>query len=210
MWGSARDLIFLVLVVGSLLLFVVVTVFCLVDSVISVCYSDAGLATGAYIASTRRWISPAVCGCYSVLSGCYSVLSACYSDAALGTEADISSACRWICLAMCGCYSVLSGCYSVFLSVTVMRASARELIFLVLVVGSLSVLLTYHLTWRLPQKDHGTLRIRFDGRLEIFRSVVVPAPPYGEDKREDRRQILTSKVDPPHWKSNFFTMVIDP
>ena len=65
-----------------------------------------------------------------------------------------------------------------------MRRSARELIFLVLVVGSLSVLLTYHLTWILPQRDHGTLRIRFDGRLEIFRSVVVPAPPCGEDKRE--------------------------
>ena len=118
------------------------------------------------------------------MRGCYSVLFACCSDAGLATGANISSARRWISLSVSGCYSVFSGCYSVFLFVTVMRRSARELMFLVLVVGSLSVLLTYHLTWRLPQRDHGTLRIRFDGRLEIFRSVVVPAPPNGKDKRE--------------------------
>ena len=55
MWGSAQELIFLVLVVGSLLLFLVVTV------LLSGCYSVF------------------FCFFYSVLSGVYSVCSACYS-----------------------------------------------------------------------------------------------------------------------------------
>ena len=62
------------------------------------CYSDAGLGTGADISSARRWISLAVTGCYSVFSGGYNVFSVCYSDAVLSTGADISSVRRWISL----------------------------------------------------------------------------------------------------------------
>ena len=181
---SARVLIFLVLVVGSFLLFLVVTVFCLVVTVFFVCYSDVGLGTGADISSARRWISFAASGWYSVLSGCYRVLLSVTVTRRSAREMTflvliVGSLLLFLVFTV---FFWLLQCF--FLSVTVMRGSARELIFLVLVVGSLSVLLTYHLTWRLPQRDHGTLRIRFDGRLEIFRSVVVPASPYGEDKRE--------------------------
>ena len=150
----------------------------------SVCYSDAALGTGADISSTRRWIFLAVSGCYRVLSGGYSVFLSVTVTRRSARELTflvliVGSFLLFLVFTVFFC---LLQCF--FLSVTVMRGSARELIFLVLVVGSLSVLLTYYLTWRLPQRDHGTLRIRFDGRLEIFRSVVVPAPPYGEDERE--------------------------
>ena len=88
-----------------------------------------------------------VFGCYSVFLSAteFSLFVTMFfwvynSDAELCTGADISSASRRIYLAVCGCYGVLV--VTVFsLFVTVMRASARELIFLVLVAGSLFLFL---------------------------------------------------------------------
>ena len=141
MRGLARELIFLVLVVGSLCLFLVVTVFswwlqCFLQLLLcfSVCYSDVALGTGADIvivlvvgslllfpAVTVHfcllqcffWLLPWISS-HSVFFWLLQCFPLCYSDAGLGTGADISSARRWISLAVTGCYSVFSGGYNVF------------------------------------------------------------------------------------------------
>ena len=132
MRGSARELILLVLVFGSLswllqCFFLTTTVF------LSGCYS-VFLAVEVFCMFFTAFLS--FLFVLLVFSSCYIVFSCCYSDAALGTGAAIP-------IVLSGCYSVLSGCYSVsgcfsvFLAATVMRGSAQELIFLVLVVGFL-------------------------------------------------------------------------